>query len=127
MKLTTIQVAERLSLSRGQVLNLVKKGLLPPLNGPKEGKKKFFPIIDSQVVDAYRKEHGRGNGLRKARRALVPSLPFKATSTPDLNPIARVRDTDPPPNSVSPFLETLRRVEAKLDALCAAWEVQVPR
>src|SRR5688572_9245022 len=68
MRLNTIQAAEKLGLSRGQVLTLVKNGVLTNVRPTREGAKKVFPLIEADQIREYLKTHGKGSGARTARR-----------------------------------------------------------
>ena len=58
MKLTAPQTAEKLNISIAQLNTLVAHGKLKPINGPKEGKKRFNRFFDSVDVNKYKSENG---------------------------------------------------------------------
>ena len=71
MKLTAPQTAEKLNISIAQLNTLVAHGKLKPINGPKEGKKRFNRFFDSVDVNKYKSENGERAALPVAAPADV--------------------------------------------------------
>lgn len=99
MKLTAPQTAEKLNISVAQLNTLVAHGKLKPINGPKEGKKRFNRFFDSVDVNKYKAENG-ATPKRISKRILVDNG-----------------------GSIGPlgFGARLDKIESKLDRLLKMW------
>ena len=73
MTYNSLQVAEKLGVSRGVVLRMVRDGELATMNKPDPKKKKFFPKFDSKVINEYLAQHGKTNGRKRKTTAPNPS------------------------------------------------------
>jgi len=117
MLYTTRQVAERLGVSQREALRMAKFGVLPPVNEPKEGSKKFFPRWDSKVVEEYRRaQKAEGRGPKRASRNGAGAHPpvhvgegptGSAVGSPSFSPMA--------------LSARLKAIEEKLDLLLRLW------
>jgi len=96
MLLTSIQAAEKLGISVGQVKTLIKNGLLKDHAKIKEGAKKHYFKVDSKELNEY-KSNGK---VPRARTAAVTTheAPSKG------------------------FNSRLESIERKLDVLIAIWK-----
>ena len=107
MTVNTKQAAEMLSVSRAVVLRMTRNGQLKPVNSPKEGAKKFFPL--------YEQSH-----VREVKAQLkLTAKPQPARTEPRIQMFG-------PVNLMSQLdrIETnLGQMHTKLDLLLQAWGI----
>lgn len=111
MKLTVKQVGEKLGVGLSVVKRLIHEGKLVDVKERKEGAKKHFSLVESQQLNEFIKEHGKGNGVRIRKvHALAPVVHSAMPSAPSAGPTIMTR-----------IEERLASLEAKVDALLGMW------
>jgi hypothetical protein len=99
MKLSTVQVAEKLGITRDRAQYLIQQGKLTDVAAVKEGQKRHCFLVESSQVGEYLKEFGRGN-----------TRPRRVSTNGNGHALV---ETSTGPGALS-------RIEAKLDALTAS-------
>lgn len=106
MKLSVMQAAERVNISKHTIKTLIKKGILTDLKPRVEGAQKHYSLVDSKQLMEVVKEHGL-NGVRRVKvEKQQATMPTPVPSGP---------------GALQRLEEQLTRVEAKVDQLLAMW------
>lgn len=99
MKLTSVQVREKLGIGTVRLKSLVANGKLKPINTHDPKKKKYFMKFDSRDVNAYIKTNG--------------------TSTRKKRVMKNVQSV---PNVLSRMADNLAELSKKIDLLYNMWK-----
>ena len=99
MTYNTLQVAEKLGISRSVVLRMVRDGRLKTINQPDPKKKKFFPRFDSKDISLYLQTNGKKDSKPR-----------------------NVKNVTPVPNVLSRMANKLDELSQKIDALYNMWK-----